>query len=66
MERYSSFKKLKERTNLSSTNNFISSRTENQIIGLIEILRASIISSNIKIAKQPISNSKTNSTPNGR
>ena len=66
MERHTSFEKLKGRTNSSSTNNFISTTTENNIISFIDLLKASVIPAPKTIDMPTIANSQTNPTIHGR
>ena len=66
MERYSSFKELKEQTNSGSSNNGISKTTENKIKSFIELLRASVIHSPKATEKPSATNSQDNAAKHGR
>ena len=66
MERHTSFDKLKVRTNSSSSNKFISTETEKNIILFIDLLKASVIPSPNRADKLTVTNSQTNSETPGR
>jgi hypothetical protein len=66
MERYTNFEKLKKRTTSSSTNSHISTTMEHKITRFIDLLKASVVSTQNTTDKPTLNNSQKNSPTYGR
>lgn len=66
MERHASFEKLKRQANSSSINNLMTTTKEHKLICFIDLLRASVVSSQNTNDNPTLTNSQTNSVKYGR